>query len=202
MNGDPAAAHYHRVLDPLAVLPRRDEELPQLLRRAGDADEVARFEGEIAVGYDGFAAALDDADKDFGAEAADHILELHPVKLAVRQYAVLDYLGAALGKGVDPYRARKAEDAGYLLCALKLRVHDDGKTQRLAQELRLLHVPGVADTGDDVLRAELARGNAADHVHLIAAHGGHDEVGIRRAGFGQRFGVRGAALDADNVEVI
>ena len=53
-----------------------------------------------------------------------------------------------------------------------------------------------------MLRAELARGNTADHVHLIAAHGGHDEVGVRSPGLGQRLGVRGAALDAYNVKVI
>ena len=170
---DAAAAHYHNVAHGLFILPHGHEELAQLLCGAGDAQAVARVKGEFAVRDDRLAAALHDADQHLRPADRRQVLQLHAVKLPVLAHAVLHDLDAALGEGIDSGGAREAQYARDLLGALVFGVYGYRQAEHLAQKLRLPQVLRVSYTRDDVLRAELARGDAADHVDLVLLGRGH-----------------------------
>ena len=122
-------------------------------------------------------------------------------RAALRDAAV-DDLGTALGEGVDPHGAGEAQDARDLLGALVFGVDQHRKADRVAQKLGLGQVFGIADAGDDVLRAEPLCREGADHVGLVALGHGHEDVCLRRAALAQRVGIGRTAEHADDVERI
>ena len=199
---DAAAAHDHYPAHRLFVLAGGDKELPQLLVRAGDAQQVAGLQGEIAVGDDGLSAPLHNAHQYLSVKTLGQVFELDAVQLAPLPDPVLDHLGASLGESVHPDGAGETQDTADLLGAFIFRVHDHRKAQGLPEEIRLAQIGGVPDAGNDVLGAQLPGRNAADHVGLVAAGGSHQQVGLGSSRLQQRLGIGGAALHADHVQIV
>ena len=160
------------------------------------------MKGKFAVRDDRLAAALHDADQHLRSADRRQIFQLHAVKLPALTHAVLHDLNAALGEGIDSGGTGEAQYARDLLGALVFGVYGYRQAKHLAQEFRLPQVFGVSYTRDDVLRAELARGDAADHVDLVLLGRGHEEIGLRRARAEQRLMVRRAALHAYDVKLV
>ena len=202
VHGDAPAAHDEHVFHGLFVLAHSGEKPPQLARRPGYAELVAPAQHKIAVRDKNLAPALHHAHQHRRLYLGVQALELYAVELFPRQHTVLHDLNTALGEYVHARRAREAQDARDLARTLKLRVDDHGKPQRLPEEARLGHILRVAYARDDVRRAETARGDAAYHVHLVAARRRDEKVGILRPGADERFGVGGVALYAYNVQRI
>ena len=53
-----------------------------------------------------------------------------------------------------------------------------------------------------MLGAQLARRDAADHVHLVRLGRGHEQIRLGSPGFPQSLRIGGAALDADHVQLV
>ena len=197
-----AAAHEHGMAHRALIGTAGDEEAAELVGAAGDAEPVARAEDEIAVWDQSLSLALHYADEHAYAELLGQGFERHPVKPAADSHTMLDNFGAALGESVHTHGAGKAQDAGNLLGALIVGIHDDAQPQRLAQKFALIQVFRVAHAGDHMLRAELARRDAADHVHLVQLGRGHQQIRACGPGLAQGLGIGGAALDTDDVQLV
>ena len=150
----------------------------------------------------GLVAALHHTDQDLGAKALRALPQAKAVEGAALRDAAVDDLGAALGKGFDPDSAGEAQDARDFLGALVFGVDYPGDAESLPQKFHLRQILRVAHPGDDVLGAETARGQRADHVGLVALGHGHEDIGPGRAAFAQRVGIGGAAEHADHVLLV
>ena len=202
IHGNAAAAHYHHSAHRLLVLAGGNKEFPQFLIRSGNAQQITAPEREVAVGDDCLTVPLHNTHQHLGVKVLGQLLELHSVQFAALFHPVLHYFGAALGKSVHPGSTGQAEDTGYLLCTLQLRVNYHRQAQGLPEKLHLSEISRVPYSGYHMLCTQLSGRYAADHVGLVAAGCGHEKIRLSGPGLQEGLGIGGAALHTYHVQIV
>ena len=115
---------------------------------------------------------------------------------------VFHQLHPALGEGFHLGDRRKAQDTGDITGSLPLRVDRKRKPHLLLHESQLTFVFHAAHPGNGILGAQLFGGHAGDHIDLILAGSGNDEIRLTGPGL-LLHSISGAiALDAQNIQFL
>ena len=199
--GDAPAAHDEHILHLGGVPSQQLEELAHADGLADEVELVPRLGRVPPVGDDDLIAPLRGAEEDGQlldpviqlrqGVAADEVVLLHPKA---------DKLHPAPVEGLDIGRRGEAQQPGDLHRRGVLGVDDHVDAQFLFEDGELHRVLHVAHPGDGVLGAQPLGGEAADHVYLVQAGGGDDDVGGVDAGLPQCHNRRAVALDAQDVQ--
>ena len=199
VHADAAAAQQGHVLHPME---RAAHDLQHLLELTLGAHQIQPVVGpghKGAVGNDALVAPLGGADQHVRLALAVEAAEAVAHQRVLRQGLQADHIDAAAGKGLHGDGGGKAEDAGYLLGRSQIGVDDHVQSDLPLQDVRILPVLGVADAGHGMTCAQALGDEAADHVGVIHAGDGDDQIRRADAGVHQDADGRAAAVDAHNI---
>ena len=108
-------------------------------------------------------------------------------------------LNAPLAEGVDLGGGGGAEHAVDLLGNGKLGIDGQGEIHFILHQLHQPRVFGIADAGDGMRRAQLARGGAGKDIDLVSGGNGDQQIGTLGTRAAQNGDVGTVADDAENV---
>ena len=194
-----SAADQKRRLKPLRVLAQMLKKTRDRFAITGRVQAVAGQEFEIAVRHKRFACAL------HGGKLDGRIMI---VQLGNRRShdriagvdAELNHFHPSMRERFDVDRKRESQQPRDFLRRRALRIDHLIDIQLVLQHNQAFGVFRIANARDGILRAELFRRKAADHVQLIAAGDGDDDVRRFNIGFNQRFYICAIAANTAHVQ--
>ncbi len=181
---------------------QRPEEVLQFLGLGGNADAISRAQHIVTIGDNDLFPAADGTDQHLDLQGGGDIFEGHAIQQAALRNVVFHQLHPALGEGFHLGDRRKAQDTGDITGSLPLRVDRKRKPHLLLHESQLTFVFHAAHPGNGILGAQLFGGHAGDHIDLILAGSGNDEIRLTGPGL-LLHSISGAiALDAQNIQFL
>ena len=194
--GDAPGPDHHDIAGMVPENAQRPEEVLQFLGLGGNADAISRAQHIVTIGNNDLFPAADGADQHLDLQGGGDIFEGHAIQQAALRNVVFHQLHPALGEGFHLGDRRKAQDTGDITGSLPLRVDRKRKPHLLLHESQLTFVFHAAHPGNGILGAQLFGGHAGDHIDLILAGSGNDEIRLTGPGL-LLHSISGAiALDA------
>ena len=157
------------------------EEFSELRGGGGDVYGVALTEDEIAGGDLHLALSLHGADQDLRLDVRGEVRQLHFRERAALGDKIFDKLDSSLRERLALQRGGESENSGNLMGGRLFGIYGHGQAEIVPHEAELLFVPGIADSGYGMGRAEFPRQQTDQHVDLVRAGGGDDKVRLARS---------------------
>ena len=173
-----------------------------LCGRCGQPYLIPVAEDEITVGDIDLTVALNDADKKALAVSVTQFAERQPAQCGIAVQYQLYHLKAAPRKRLYLDDRRELENVEQLSCRELFGVDSHREPELLTQKAEALVVVfGVADTRDGLDLSELARYKAAEHVYLIRAGCGNENVRLLYPGFVKRQAINAVSAHLVNTRL-
>lgn len=153
-----------------------------------------------AVGDDALIAPLDGADQHIGLAVAVGLSQTAAHKEILRLRLQADHVDEAASKRLHGDGGGKAEDTGDLLRRRQIGVDDHIQPDLPLEDVRIPAVLGVAYTGDGVAGAQTLCHQAADHIGIVHAGDGDDQIRRADAGIHQYADGCAAAVDTHDIQ--
>ena len=140
------------------------EKCRRVLRGGNDGKQVVAAQDKIPIGDKDFVAPFDRADEHVAVGVSRDMADLHAVQPKLGTDAEFKKLHAPLCKGVDLDRGGKAQKPRNLSGCGQLRVDDHGNAELDLDEIQLVVVNRIADSGDRVAVAGFFGDQAAEKI--------------------------------------